>query len=490
MFKDFREYLSLCEREGKLKRVKTSVKCGWPDTELNALSRYLLNKDIGPVLLDKLEGYNTPEVPVVVNLIGSPERTAMILGTKDFAEAAAKQAQAMNSEWPEPTIVQSGPCKEVIIKEKDIDLRHQVPKVWFAEGQAFITGLVSISHDPETRERNLGWYRYGFFDRHPQTGEWYSEEKQKKCLQGYIYWNPPLSHIGKHFAKAVKKGQTLEVAIVGPCDPTIHAAACTDLPFGKDEFALAGALRGAPVELIQCETLDLQVPATAEWVLEAEVIPGEDELNWGHSHGMGYYDYGYVLPQVRIKCITHRKQPLWYANTEGKPPWDHMYIMFLNQYLLVTLQKIVPEVKALTMPVLGIAVVQLSVDGTDREPEIGKRVMNALWSIPRFPGLYKFVIVVGPDVNPYDINDVSWALWSRCQPIRDSMSQNVTAFLEDPSVPVELQGPQNTKLISEVVGFDALIKVPERYPEFPPVSEPSQDSVAKIEEKLSKELEG
>jgi len=488
MFNDFRDFLSYCEREGKLKRLKTKIKCGWPDTELNALSRHLLNKDIGPVLLDELEGYNMPGVPLVVNLMGSPERSAMLLGTKDWGEATAKHAQATKGEWPKPRIVETGPCKEVIIREEDIDLRKQLPKVWFAEGQAFITGLVSISRDPETGEGNLGWYRYGFFDRHPQTGEVYSEEKQKKCLQGYIYWNPPMSHIGKHFSKAVKKGQPLEVAIVGPCDPAIHVASCSDLPLGKDEFELAGALRGAPIEMVQCETLDLQVPATSEWVIEAEIIPGEDELNWGHSHGMGYYDYGYILPQVRVKCITHRKDPLWYAVTEGKPPWDHMYIMGLDQHLLVSIQRIVPEVQAVTMPVFGIAVIQLSVDGADRDPGIGKRVMNALWAIPRFPGLFKFAVVVGPDINPYDINDVAWAMWTRCQPIRDSVPQTVTAFLEDPSVPAELTGPQNTKLMSEVMGFDATIKVPDRYSEFPPVSEPSKESVAEIEKKLSKEL--
>ncbi|MCX5905376.1 MAG: UbiD family decarboxylase [Proteobacteria bacterium] len=455
---------------------------------MGALSRYLISKDIGPVILDNLEGYNTPGVPLIINLFGSPERTAMIMGTKKWEEASAIQTRVMKESWPEPKVIPNGPCKQVIIKEHNIDLRKQIPKVWFTEGQAFITGLVTVSKDPETGEKNVGWYRYGFFDTHPQTGALYSEEKRKRCLQGYIFWNPPLSHIGRQFAKAVKMGKPLEVAIVGPCDPTIHAAACTDMPYGKDEFAFAGAMRGGPVELVKCETVDLLVPASAEWVLEGEVIPGTDELNWGHAHGMGYLDFGYVLPSIRIKCITHRENPLWYATTESKPPWDHQYIIFLNRYLLESIRSHIPEVKDITMPVPGITVIQLAIDGADREPEIGKRVMNALWSMPRLPGVYKFVVVVGPDINPYDIQEIGWALWTRCQPIRDSISQKVLAMFEDPSVPEELEGPQKNKLIGEVIGFDALIKVPEYYPKFQKVVEPSKEEVEKISAKLSQEL--
>jgi len=488
MFNDLRDFLTLFEKEGRLKRIKAPIRCGWPETELGALSRYLLSKDIGPVILENLKGFNTPRIPVIINLFGSPERTAMILGTKKWEEAAEKQTAMMREEWPDAKIIKNGPCKQVIIKEEDIDLTKQVPKVWFMEGQAFITGLVTVSQDLETGERNVGWYRYGFFDKHPQTGKWYSEEKQKRCLQGYIFWNPPLSHIGRQLAKAMKMGKPLEVAITGPCDPTIHAAACTDLPLGKDEFALAGALRGAPVELVKCETVDLHVPATAEWVLEGEVIPGHDELNWGHAHGMGYIDFGYVLPLIKIKCITHRENPLWYATTEFKPPWDHQYIIFLNRYLLESIRAHIPEVQDIAMPIPGITVIQLSVDGADREPEMGKRVMNALWSMPRLPGVYKFVVVVGPDINPYDSQEVGWALWTRCQPIRDSVSQKVLAMFEDPSVPEELEGPQKSKLVGEVIGFDALIKVPERYSEYQKVAEPSKEAVKKIKAKVEKEL--
>jgi UbiD family decarboxylase len=490
MYNDLREYLAVFEKEGKLKRIKSPIKCGWPDSELGALSRHLLNEDIGPVLLENLEGYNTPEIPVIINLFGSPEKTAMILGTKSLPEAIGKQSQIMKQEWPEAVVVESGPCKQVIIKEDDIDLRSQVPKVWFTEGQSWITGLISVTHDPETGERNVGWYRYGFYDKHPETGELYDEEKRKKCLQGYVYWNPPMSHIGKHFAKAVKIGKPLEVAIAGPCDPSIHVAACTDLPYGKDELAFAGALRGAPVELVKCETVDLYVPATSEWVLEGEIIPGQDEMVWGHAHGMGYMDFGYVLPMIRVKCITHRKNPLWYATTESKPPWDHQYIIFLNRYLFEKVREIIPEVKDITMPAMGITVVQLSVDGADREPEIGRRVMNALWSIPRMPGVFKFVVVVGPDINPYDIQDVGWALWTRCQPVRDSVSQKAFAMCEDPSVPEEYEGPQKTKMTGEVIGFDALIKVPEYYSEYQKVVEPSKESVEQIKDKVAKDLQG
>jgi len=490
MYNDIRDFLAAFEAIGKLKRITTRIKCGWPGSELAELSRYILNEDIGPVLLENLDGYNMPDIPLILNLFGSPEKTAMTIGAKSWPEAVEKQTKIMKCTWPEPNIVDTGPCKEIKIDEQDVDLSAQVPKVWFTEGQSWVTGLVSVTSDPETGERNVGWYRYGFYDNHPNTDTPYDEEKRKKCLQGYIYWNPPMSQIGKHFAKAVKKGKPLEVAIAGPCDPAIHVASCTDLPIGSDEFAFAGALRGGPVDLVRCETVDLCVPAGSEWVLEGEVIPGTDEPNWGHAHGMGYMDFGYILPMIKIKCITRRENPLWYATTEGKPPWDHQYIIFLNRYLFEKVREIIPEVKDIAMPAPGITVVQLSVDGAEREPEIGKRVINTLWSIPRMPGVFKFVVVVGPDINPYDMQDVGWALWSRCQPIRDSVFQKVFAMCEDPSVPGECEGPQKTKMTGEVVGFDATIKVPEHYSRFQEVVEPSRQSVENIAAKVQGELKG
>jgi 3-polyprenyl-4-hydroxybenzoate decarboxylase len=492
-FKDMREFLALLEKEGQLKTVDTPLKCAQGDNELQALMRHLAETDGPALILNNLVDYNTPDIPVIFNPFGTRERTAMAIGLKDPLEAKKKHADTLANpaSWLEPVVIDrdQAPCKEVLISRDDIELDKQIPHIWFGrEGASYICGGVVVSEDPETGARNVGWYRLTQFYKclHPEGGE-YSEEMQKKQLSIFAFWNPPMSHIGLHLAKARKMGVPLKIAIACQVDPAIHQAACTAVPFGQDEFAFAGGLNGSPVELVKCETSDLEVPAGAEFVIEAEIPPEvNDTLIGWHSNSVGYYDKHQIFPLMDVTCITHRKNPLWYATMEMMPPFDHNYIALVpvEGEVLADLQRKIPEVKDVVVTPNMTYVIQLTVDGGDKpHPEFGKFVLHAVWGAQgRWGRVAKIVIVVGPDVDPYDLNSVEWAIQTRVQPYTDTIiNKSAQAMILDPSAP---KGPHGFGVKSEQIGFDATIKVPERFDDYAEVSQADPAEVAAIAEKL------
>ncbi|MDH3977189.1 MAG: UbiD family decarboxylase [Gammaproteobacteria bacterium] len=490
-YKDMREFMAVLEARGQLKQVDIPLKVSRGDNELQELMRHLAEIDGPALVLNNLVGYNTPDIPILFNPFGTRERTALTIGTDDPLEAKKKHAHVLGtpSSWHEPVFVDTAPCQEVIIEEKDIALDKQLPAVWFGkEGASYVCGGVVISRDPETGERNVGWYRLTQFweCEHPQGGT-YDEERQTKKLSIFAFWNPPMSHIGLHLAKARAMGKPLEIAIANVCDPAVHMAACTAVPFGQDEFSFAGGLRGEPIELVKCKTVDLEVPATAEYVIEAVIPPehNDDIIGW-HSNSVGYYDKHQVFPIVDVTCITHRKNPYWYATMEMMPPFDHNYIalMPVEGEVLADLQAKIPEVKDVVVTPNMTYIVQLTVDGAQKpHPYFGKFILNAVWGAQgRWGRVAKIVIVVGPDVDPYDLNSVEWAIQTRVQPYSDTIiNQSAQAMVLDPSAP---KGPHGFGVKSEQMGIDALIKVPERFDDYAEVSQADPEKVLAIAEKM------
>ena len=491
-FKDFRDYLNLLDEDGQLKRVEVPFNVELGNNELQSLMRYLAERDGPALILENLEGYNTPDIPLVFNPFGTRERTAMTIGCRDPLESKAKHAKILADEsvWLDPNLIDrdDAPCKDVVIEKADIALDKQLPHVWFGkEGASYITGGLGITRDPETGERNVGCYRVGQFWKasHP-TGGSYSEERQTKQLLVFAFWNPPASHIGFHLAKAVQMGKPLEVAFACQCDPAIHMAAATGVPFGHDEFRFAGGLRGAPVDLVKCDTVDLEVPATAEFVIEGVFLPDQEETIGWHSNPVGYYDPVQVFPMMEVTRITHRKDPLWYATMEMIPPFDHNFIALLpvEGEVLSDLQRKIPEVKDVVVTPNMTYIVQLSVDGA-RKPhaEFGKFVLHAVWGAAgRWGRTAKIVIVVGPDVDPYDMDSIEWAIATRVQPYSDTIiNQSGQAMVLDPSA---IKGHHGFPVTSEQMGIDATIKVPERFSEYQEVSMADPAKVAKVADKL------
>ncbi len=224
-FKDMRDFLAHLEEAGQLRRVKVPFNVERGKNELQALMRYLAENDGPALVLNNLEGYNTPDVPLIFNPFGTRERTAMILGTRDPLAAKLRHFKVLQdpSTWIKPRMVDraSAPCKDVVIPREQVAVDKQIPHVWFGnEGASYITGGVVVTKDPETGIRNVGAYRVTSFWNclHPQGGS-YTEERQKKQLSVFAFWNPPMSHIGLHLAKAQKLGKPLELAIACQVDP-------------------------------------------------------------------------------------------------------------------------------------------------------------------------------------------------------------------------------------------------------------------------------
>ncbi len=495
-YKDLREFLDVLDKDGQLRSIDTPIKAAHGDNELQALMRFLCQNNGPAAILNNLSGYNTPDIPVIFNPFGTRERTAMMIDCRDPLEGKKKHAKVLGDpkSWIDPKIVgkSDAPCKDVIIEKGDISLDKQLPHVWFGkEAASYITGAVGVTHDPETGDRNVGCYRLTQLWNavHPM-GEKYPEEHQKKHLSVFCFWNPPGSHIGLHLAKATAMGKPLEVAFACQCDPAIHMAAATGITYGQDEFSFAGGLRGEAVELVQCETVDLQVPATAEFVIEGVFIPESATTIGNHSNPVGYYDAVQIFPRFEVTCITHRKKPMWYATMEMIPPFDHNYqaLVPVETEVLSDLQRKIPEVQDVVVTPNMTYIVQLSVDGA-RKPhaEFGKYVLHAVWgSAGRWGRSAKIVYVVGPDVDPYDMDSIEWAVATRVQPATDTIiNESGQAFILDPSA---TKGPHGFPVTSSQIGIDATMKVPERFESYQEVSMPTPEEVAAVAEKLKNVL--
>jgi UbiD family decarboxylase len=471
-FRDMRAYLAKLEELGQLRKVDLPFKARRGDSELQPLMRYLCSKDGPALLLSDVQGLNTRGVPMIFNAFGTRERTALTIGQKDWHSAKVWYSEVLNdrSRWIEPKLVDraQAPCKEVIIR--DIALDRQLPHVWFGkEGPSYLTNALTFSRDPDTGVRNVGWYRYTqFTDASHPLGQSYPPARNAADLAAFFWWQPPMSDIGRHTFKASRRGKHLEIALACSADPALHVAGATGMV--GDEAAFAGGLRGEAVELVKCETVDLEVPATAEWVLEGEVIHEESEPIGWHSNPVGYYD----------------RNPLWYATMEMVPPFDHDYLGLLpvEGEVFADLKRKIPEVKDVAVTPNMTYVVQLSVDGAQKpHPEFGKYVLHAVWgSAGRWGRTAKLVVVVGPDVDPYDMNSVEWAMQTRWQPVSDSIINPAgQAFVLDPSCE---KSPQFGAFRSQQMGIDATIKIPERFTEYPEVSNAVPSELAAMAARL------
>jgi UbiD family decarboxylase len=497
-YHDLREFLDDLDQQGDLTRISDPIDVGHMTNELEALEAYVAGQAGPAMLLDNMTKYNTPDVPLLLNVYGTRERMAAALGAKTEFESKHRISDVINdpSCWLDPEIVASddAPCKEVIITEADINLKEQLPHVWFGEErQSYPNCNITASFDPETGDLNASTYRYGLLDLDPE-GKPYPEDLQKTCLTTYAWWNPPYNDIGIHYSKAVKKGEPLQIAAAFGPEPTVMAIgggpSILQGTHKWDKYALAGGVRGKPLELVKCELSDLYVPATSEYVIEGELmVPPQEEIDGPHGNFLGYYDPEFLLPLTKVKCITRRKKPIWYNTYEMWPPFDHGFIgvTFTAIEILSDLKRKLPQVHDVVLhggTWLPFAVVQLSVDREDKPwAYFGQHVIHAVWSAAgRFPRMIKYVVVVGPDIDPYNLTDVLIAMVTRTQPKKDFIFNEVGgALVLDPSAP---RGPQGNTLLSEQVGIDATIKVPERDAEFPKVARPSTEQVENIAAKV------
>ncbi|MCZ7382034.1 MAG: menaquinone biosynthesis decarboxylase [Candidatus Methanoperedens sp.] len=413
-YKDLREFIEVLEKKGLLKRIKTEVSAELEITEI--LDRVVKNN--GPALLfENVKGYKHP---VFANAFGTMERMCLALGVNNLDEIGERIRKLLEFEAPSslwegikmipkvaeitsfpPKHVNSGPCKEVILKEGFSLDDFPVLKCWPEDGGRFITLPLVFTKNQKTGKQNVGMYRMQVYDG-KTTG---------------MHW-----HIHKHgardYADAEGDGK-IEVAVAIGADPAVVYSATAPLPDNIDEMMFAGFIRKKNVELVKCETVDLYVPAHAEIILEGYVDAGERRIEGPFGDHTGYYSLADEFPVFHITCITHRKNPIYHATVVGIPPMEDAYLGKATERIFLPLMKAqLPEIVDINLPVEAVFHNLCIVSIKKRYPGHAKKVMFALWGMGQMM-FAKTIIVLDDDVNVQDMKEVLWATTTRMDPASD-----------------------------------------------------------------------
>ena len=423
-YRDMREFCNHLEKAGELKRVKRQVEVKY---EIAAGTRRMSDSDGPALLFEHVRGY---DMPVVGGLCLNRKKALLALGVDDNKAAVEKFLHGLHH--PIPTqLVDYGPCKEVIKLGDDVDL-HQLPIPTYSERDSgpYITMGVQISKDPETRTKNAAIYRM---------------ELKGKTRLGIM--SHAFQHLATQFAKAEAKGEALEVAVAIGLDPVTLYASQAKVAYGVDELSIAGGINGSPVEVVKCETVDLEVPSTAEIIIEGRVLPNVREKEGPFGEFTGYYGQQEMNPIVEITAITHRKDAIYQAGLTGIPTTENHVLKIFGYecHMYETLKKMFPEVQTVCYPTSGGVQYVLIVSLQQRyKGEARHLILAALGDASR----PKYVVVVDDDIDIYDPEQVNWAIATRCQPAEDVIIiPNVAGGPLDPSAP--------EKEVISVMGIDA-----------------------------------
>ncbi|MDP3296996.1 MAG: menaquinone biosynthesis decarboxylase [Thermodesulfovibrionia bacterium] len=416
-YKDLREFLRLLEGKGLLKRIKAEAE---PALEIAEINDRIV-KAGGPALL--FENPKNSKFPVLVNAFGSYERMQLALEVKSLDDIGGRILEFLEPEIPTnfieklkalpklkklsdffPKIIKSGHCKEVIIKDNpSLDI-FPILKTWPEDGGKFITLPMVFTKDPDSGIRNCGMYRMHVYDSKTTGMHWHMHKDG-----------------AKHYRNAERKGKRLEVAVAIGSDPAVMYSATAPLPEGIDEMLFAGFLRNDTVELVKCETVDLEVPANSEIVLEGYCNPGERRIEGPFGDHTGYYSLKDEYPVFHITCITHRKDAIYPATIVGKPPMEDCYIAKATERIfLPLLKKQLPEIVDMNLPLEGVFhnIAVISID--KRYPGHARKVMYALWGMGQM-SFTKAIVVVDKWVDVQNLSEVVWRMGNNVDPKRDTV---------------------------------------------------------------------
>lgn len=426
IWKDLREFIQHLENQGELVRVSKEVST---KHEIAAYVRKACNQGGGPAFLfENVAGY--PGWRVVAGIFGSRDRVAQALGST-VREAVHEYNRRKKTLLP-PRVVDTAPCQEVVWEGEEADLTR-LPIVWHAEKDAgpYITVGVQVTRIPETGVRAIGIHRQQVMAK-DRLGLWAHSER----------------HIGRAILQAEERGEVLPVATVIGASPVVQMAAIDPAPVDVDEFEIAGALNGEPLELVKCKTIDLEVPAWAEIVIEGEIWPGERATEAPFAEWHGGYGMQRQSPVMRVKAITMRRDAIYQTLlAAGISPNESnfMHWVFMTEAIWKAALAACPEV-------LGV---YLSDNIAEAVVSIRKRLeteaVNVIYSVLTNVRILKYCTVVDEDIDPYDENRVRWARLTRVQPVRDVYILPVMVGVPlDPSAPYPKQ--------SSKMGVDATRK--------------------------------
>lgn len=455
-YKDLRDFIKLLESRGELKRVDQKID---PFLEMTEICDRTLRAGGPAILFENPKGY---AIPVLGNLFGTPGRVALGMGQESVAAlrevgkllAALKEPEppgGLRDAWNKlpvfrqvlnmaPSVVKQAPCQTHVVEGDDVDLGAlPIQTCWPGDAGPLITWALVVTRGPSKPRQNLGIYRQQVIGRNKVIMRWLAH---RGGALDYRDW------------QQARPGEPFPVAVALGADPATILGAVTPVPDSLSEYAFAGLLRGGKTEVVNCLGSDLQVPASAEIVLEGVIHPGEEAAEGPFGDHTGYYNEVEHFPVFTIERITHRDQPIYHSTYTGRPPDEPAILgVALNEVFVPLLQKQFPEITDFYLPPEGCSYRMAVVSMKKQYPGHAKRVMLGVWSFLRQFMYTKFVVVTDDDVNVRDWQDVIWAMTTRMDPARDTtIIENTPIDYLDFASPVSGLGSK--------VGFDATNKWP------------------------------
>ena len=430
-YQDLREFIKRLERENELKRITPEVDVDLEITEITDR----VSKAGGPALLFQNPRSSRDgvvyEIPLLINSLGSRKRIELGLEVDSLEEIAKRIEDLLDMKPPEglldkvkmlpklaelgsfvPKMVKDGPVKEVISQDGLSLAGLPIMKCWPHDGGRFITLPMVITRSPKTGRRNVGCYRMQVYDERTTAMHW----QIHKGGAEHFRWLEREAAAGQD---RQGKGRRLDVAVAIGADPATMLAGILPLPQDLDEFLFAGFLRRDPVELVRCESIDLEVPANAEIVLEGYVDLDDIRLEGPFGDHTGFYTLEDKFPAFHITCITRRKNPIYVSTIVGVPPMEDYWMGYaVERIFLPLMKKQIPEVVDMHMPVEGVFHNLMIVAIRKSYPGQARKVMHAIWGLPGAM-FTKCIVVVDHDTDVHNVREVAWKAFNHIDPERD-----------------------------------------------------------------------
>ncbi|AOE50990.1 4-hydroxy-3-polyprenylbenzoate decarboxylase [Kangiella sediminilitoris] len=455
-YKDLRDFIEKLESMGELKRVSMEVD---PNLEMTEICDRTLRAGGPAILFENVKGHS---IPVLGNLFGTTRRVALAMGKDDLTGlrelgellAFLKEPtppSGFKDAWQQlpvfkqvmnmaPKQVKKAPCQEIVIEGNAVDLTSiPVQTCWPGDAAPLMTWGLTVTKGPNKNRQNLGIYRQQVIGKNKLIMRWLAHRGGALDFKDWCEKNP---------------GERFPVSVAYGADPATILGAVTPVPDTLSEYGFAGLLRGQKTEVVKSLGNDLQVPSSAEFVLEGYIEPGEMADEGPYGDHTGYYNEVDSFPVFTVERITQRADPIYHSTYTGRPP-DEPAILgeALNEVFVPILQKQFPEIVDFYLPPEGCSYRLAVVSMKKQYPGHAKRVMMGVWSFLRQFMYTKFVIVVDDDVNTRDWKDVIWAITTRVDPTRDcTMVDNTPIDYLDFASPVSGLGSK--------LGIDATNKWP------------------------------
>ena len=452
---DLREFIALLEERGELVRIKQEVD---PNLEMTEISDRTLRAKGPALLFENPKGY---DIPVLCNLFGTPDRVALGMGQENVGALRDVGELLAFLKEPEPPkglldlwekrhdfkqvlnmpvkVVKKAPCQQIVLEGHQVDLdKLPIQTCWPGDAAPLVTWALAVTRGPDKERQNLGIYRMQKIAKNKLIMRWLAHRGGALDYRAFRKKNP---------------GKPYPVAIALGADPATTLGAVTPVPDTLSEYAFAGLLRGEKTQVVKCLGNDLQVPATAEYILEG-FLHGDEAEEGPFGDHTGYYNEVETFPVFTIDRITHRENPIYHSTYTGRPPDEPAILgVALNEVFVPILKKQFPEIVDFYLPPEGCSYRMAVVSMQKQYPGHAKRVMMGVWSFLRQFMYTKFVIVTDDDVDVRNWEDVIWAMTTRMDPVRDTvMIENTPIDYLDFASPVSGLGSK--------MGLDATNKMP------------------------------